>query len=453
MLAALSPPASSMDEFLGQVIPPDILTNPDLSSLDAPAASAPGGLSESKLTREGVALAEKNIQWTHVAGGGYYGTHTPGVIKRNVLESPAWYTSYTPYQPEISQGRLEALLNFQTMVADLTGLPIANASLLDEGTAAAEAMAIALNALPAARARRPDKTFVVDTHVFPNTMSVLRSRAEGLGIRLVTADIVEDVKSADGVINGLGQDLVGVLVQYPDRLGGIGDYAAVADKVHAHGALVAAATDLLALTVLTPPGDFGADIAVGSAQRFGVPLGNGGPHAAFMAVRAEHKRRLPGRLVGVSRDRRGNKALRLALQTREQHIRRERATSNICTAQALLANMASLYAVYHGPEGLRAIADKVVRTAAAVEVALRAWGYDVVGGAQFGGVRVRFAEREGYMAVKGALAEHRIAPRIEREGDGSTSLHVFFDETTDDVFVEKLAKIFQRFAPQNRETG
>lgn len=372
MLKALDPPVKSVDAFVAQVIPPDVLSqrklfsNEGLDQKKLAGVAGPTPLTESEV----LALAD-DIQWEMIIpgkweevksgksfiGAGYYGTLTPEVIKRNVLENPAWYTSYTPYQAEISQGRLESLLNYQTMVADLTGLPMSNASLLDEGTAAAEALTLSMNTLSSARAKRPGKTYLVSDAVHPQTLAVMRSRAEGFGIAIETANVLSQKFSKR--LEELGDDLVGVLVQYPDTYGRINDFKQLADSVHAKGALLSVATDLLALTLLTPPGEWGADIAFGSAQRFGVPMGFGGPHAAFFAVMEKHKRKMPGRLIGVSKDRLGKRALRLALQTREQHIRREKATSNVCTAQALLANMAALYAAYHGPAGLKEIAEKV----------------------------------------------------------------------------------------------
>ncbi|MFN2478501.1 MAG: glycine dehydrogenase, partial [Pseudonocardiaceae bacterium] len=268
-------------------------------------------------------------------GMGYHGTVTPPVIRRSVLENPAWYTAYTPYQPEISQGRLEALLNFQTMICDLTGLPLANASLLDEATAAAEAMTLLHRTSRATSSR-----FVVDADTLPQTLAVLATRAEPLGIELDTADVGSGLPD---------DDFFGVLLSYPGASGALRDHALLIEQVHQRGAVVAVATDLLALTLLVPPGEIGADVAVGSTQRFGVPMGFGGPHAAYLALRSGLERQLPGRLVGVSRDADGSPALRLTLQTREQHIRRDKANSNICTAQVLLAVMASMYAVYHGP--------------------------------------------------------------------------------------------------------
>ncbi|WP_328994584.1 aminomethyl-transferring glycine dehydrogenase [Kribbella sp. NBC_01245] len=310
-------------------------------------------------------LAARNNIATTMIGQGYYGTFTPSVIVRRLVENPAWYTAYTPYQPEISQGRLEALLNFQTAVSDLTGLPTANASLLDEGTAAAEAMTLAHRSNKKSKSNR----FLVDADCFAQTIAVVQTRAEALGLDVVVAD------TSDGMPEG---DYFGVLVQYPGSGGVVRDLKPLVDAAHEAGALVAVATDLLALTLLASPGEAGADIAIGSSQRFGVPLFYGGPHAGFMSVRAGLERSLPGRLVGVSRDVDGAPAYRLALQTREQHIRREKATSNICTAQVLLAVVASMYAVYHGPDGLKAIADRVHDHADNLAASLRAGGVEVV---------------------------------------------------------------------------
>jgi glycine dehydrogenase len=307
-------------------------------------------------------LADKNSVFRSFIGQGYYGTHTPKVILRNVLENPAWYTAYTPYQAEISQGRMEALINFQTMCADLTGMEIANASLLDEATAAAEAMTLAKRS-----AKSKSEVFFVHDAVHPQTLELLRTRAEPLGIVLQLGTPAQALQA----------ECFGVLLQYPDTFGHIGDYKALADAVHARGGLVAVATDLLALTLIAAPGEWGADIVVGNSQRFGVPFGFGGPHAAFMACRDAYKRSMPGRLIGVSIDAQGNPAYRLTLQTREQHIRREKATSNICTAQVLLAVMASMYAVYHGPDGLSRIARRTHRYAAILATALRGAGVAV----------------------------------------------------------------------------
>jgi glycine dehydrogenase len=351
MLAALG--YASLDELVAAVVPAAI-RQPQPLRLPAP-------VSEAQALERLAAMAGRNQVLRSFIGTGYYGTRTPAVIARNVLENPAWYTAYTPYQAEISQGRLEAILNFQTLVGELTGLPIANASLLDEATAAAEAMMLARRSARAGGAR-----FLVSRHCHPQTIAVVRTRAEPVGIEVV----VEDETQAQG-------EFFGVLLQYPASTGAILDTPAATQRFKAAGAVVAVATDLLALTLLAPPGAWGADIAVGSAQRLGVPMGYGGPHAGFLACREEHKRSLPGRLVGISLDAQGNPALRLALQTREQHIRREKATSNICTAQVLLAVIASMYAVYHGPEGLRRIGQRVHRLTAVLAAGLRAAGLQV----------------------------------------------------------------------------
>ena len=302
-------------------------------------------------------------------GQGYYDTITPSVILRNVFENPGWYTQYTPYQAEISQGRLESLLNFQTMVSDLTGLPLANASLLDEGTAAAEAMTMFFNTLNRDHDHIVRPKFFIDKDSFPQTLDVVNTRALPVGIQVV----IDDYRTVN-----IDEQFFGALVQYPNDKGAVTDYREFINKVHAAGAYVAMTTDLLALTLLTPPGELGADVACGSAQRFGVPLGYGGPHAAFFAAKDEFKRSIPGRIIGVSIDAQNNRALRMALQTREQHIKREKATSNICTAQALLANMAAMYAVYHGPEGLKGIAKRVTILVNALAEELEAEGYEIV---------------------------------------------------------------------------
>src|SRR5688500_11256119 len=321
------------------------------------------------------AIATKNRIFRSYLGYGYHDTFTPPVIQRNILENPGWYTAYTPYQAEISQGRLEALLNFQTVVIDLTGLEIANASLLDEATAAAEAMTLAY----AVRGKSGKNTFFVSELCHPQTIDVVRTRAHVRGIDVV----VGDHRSAT-----LGNEVFGVLLQYPGTDGAIHDYRELVDRAHASEALVVVAADLLALTLLAPPGEWGADIAVGNTQRFGVPLGYGSPHAAYLSSRDEFKRQLPGRIIGVSRDAEGRPALRMALQTREQHIRREKATSNVCTAQVLLAVIAGMYAVYHGPEGLRRIARNVHRLAALFAAGVQRLGFRVGGAPFFDTVRV-----------------------------------------------------------------
>ncbi|RDA84852.1 hypothetical protein CP532_2065 [Ophiocordyceps camponoti-leonardi (nom. inval.)] len=367
MLKALGPGAETLDSFVSQVIPPDVIDPPK-----KPIVSHK--ISESAAVRLFNVMMARNERLLWMNGGGFYPADVPPVIRRNLLENPAWYTSYTPYQPEISQGRLESLLNYQTMISDLTGLPVANASLLDEGTAAAEAMTMSYNNL-SSRVERSEKVFVVSSGIHKTTLWVMRGRAEAFGIKLVTMDLESD--ETEDEIKKLGSSLVGVLAQYPDTLGGVGDYRKLAGLVHDQGALFSVATDLSALTMLTPPGEFGADIAFGNSQRFGVPLGFGGPHAAFMAVKESLKRRLPGRLVGVSKDRTGRRALRLTLQTREQHIRREKATSNVCTAQALLANMAVNYAIYHGPTMLRSMAVCRLRYARMLQAAAEHYGLEV----------------------------------------------------------------------------
>lgn len=386
MLKVLDPPVSSLDEFVKQVLPKDILSSRDMH-VEGPAikdgrgesgkASDVEGFSESQLLERLKEIASGNKVLKSYIGCGYAGTRVPEVIKRNILENPAWYTSYTPYQPEISQGRLESLLNYQTMVSELTGLSISNASLLDEPTAAAEAMTLSLGVLPMSRQKRANKTYLVSHLCHPQTIAVLESRAQGFGIKIEVDDILKDGSKR---VEELGDDLIGVLAQYPDTLGGIDDFKNLSEKVHKVKGTFAVATDLLALTVLTPPGEFGADVAFGNAQRFGVPFGYGGPHAAFFACGEQHKRKIPGRLIGLSKDRLGDKAARLALQTREQHIRREKATSNVCTAQALLANMSAMYAVYHGPEGLKKIAHRVMNATKVVTQAASDLGYTTQGG-------------------------------------------------------------------------
>src|SRR5438094_6351731 len=357
MLATLG--YDSLDAFIDAVIPEDI-------RLRRPLALPPGR-TEREVLQALRGLAAQNQLYRSYIGMGYHHSFTPQVIQRNIVENPGWYTAYTPYQPEIAQGRLEALLNFQTMVADLTALPIANASLLDEATAAAEAMHVseAVAQLPPGKA----PVFMIAERCHPQTIAVVRTRAEARGVQTVVAD-PHAFEFRPGVI--------GALVQYPTTDGEIEDYRAFCDRAHGAGALVTAATDLLALTLLVPPGEWGADIAVGNSQRFGVPMGYGGPHAAFFATREPYKRHIPGRIIGASRDAAGRPALRMALQTREQHIRREKATSNICTAQVLLAVMASMYAVYHGPEGLRRIAERVHTLTVLLANAVTRLGYRVV---------------------------------------------------------------------------
>jgi glycine dehydrogenase len=374
----------------------------------------PSGKPEAEALAELKAIAAKNRVLRSWIGQGYYGTHTPGVILRNILENPAWYTAYTPYQPEISQGRLEALVNFQTMVCDLTAMAIANASMLDEATAAAEAMTLCLRS-----GNHASQVFAVASDVMPQTIDVLRTRAAPLGIeiRVVAPDALATVEA------------FAALVQYPGVDGDIRDYQGLAEAIHAKGGHLVAAADLLALAVLAPPGEWGADVVVGSAQRFGVPMGYGGPHAGYLATKDALKRSMPGRLVGVSVDAHGNPAYRLALQTREQHIRREKATSNICTAQVLLAVMASMYAVYHGPEGLTRIARRLHRLTAIARAGLAKLGFDVPASAFFDTLTVKTGAKTSAIIARSEKAGANL-----RRVDDAT-LGFSFDETTtrDDV--------------------
>ena len=371
-------------------------------------------------------LAEKNVVFKSYLGQGYYETHTPGVILRNVFQNPAWYTAYTPYQPEISQGRLEALLNFQTMVTDLTAMAIANASMLDEATAAAEAMTLCLRSFKGA-----SRVFAVASDVFPQTIEVIRTRAQPLGIevRVAAPDAIGEIEA------------FAVLVQYPGADGEARDYAALARTVHARGGFLIAAADLLALAILKAPGEWGADVTVGNSQRFGVPMGFGGPHAGYMATRDELKRNMPGRLVGVSVDAQGNTAYRLALQTREQHIRREKATSNICTAQVLLAVMASMYAVYHGPQGLERIARRVHRLTAILKTGLQRLGFEVPGRTFFDTLTVATGGKTTAIAER-ARARHVNFRRVD-----NARLGLSLDETTTRADVEAILAIFAGAAP------
>ena len=407
-------------------------------ALDVAAAT-----SELAVLEELRALADKNSVLTSMIGLGYYGTITPPVIQRNVLENPAWYTAYTPYQPEISQGRLEALLNFQTVVSDLTALSISGASLLDEATAAAEAMTLMRRASKV----KDGAVLVVDEGLFPQTRAVVDTRATPLGISVVEADLreVTTTEQLEGLTDGRG--VFGVVVQYPAADGLIHDWRALTEAAHGAGALVTAAADLLALTLLTPPGEWGADIAVGTTQRFGVPMGFGGPHAGYMSVRQGLERSLPGRLVGVSVDSAGNQAYRLALQTREQHIRRDRATSNICTAQVLLAVMASMYAVYHGPDGLRRIAQRVHGTARSLSDLLQECGVEVTEGAWFDTLRVVVPGRADEVV---AAAEEAGVNIWRHDAD---TVFISVDETTDPSEVAAVASAFGAVRAEGTDDG
>ncbi|MEN1995877.1 MULTISPECIES: aminomethyl-transferring glycine dehydrogenase [Stenotrophomonas] len=402
---------ASLDALTDAIVPAGIKSP---APLDLPES-----LTEVQALAKIRAIADKNQVFRTFIGQGYYGTLTPNVILRNVLENPAWYTAYTPYQAEISQGRMEALINFQTLCADLTGMEIANASLLDEATAAAEAMTLAKRS-----AKSKSDTFFVHDAVHPQTLELLRTRAEPMGIVLRVGTPAEAMEA----------EAYGVLLQYPDTFGHIGDYKALADAVHARGGLVAVATDLLALTLIAAPGEWGADIVVGNSQRFGVPFGFGGPHAAFMACRDAYKRSMPGRLIGVSVDAQGNAAYRLTLQTREQHIRREKATSNICTAQVLLAVMASMYAVYHGPEGLTRIARRTHRLAAILARALRAAGVNV-GEHFFDTLHVKDVDAK-------AIHAKAAAARINLRAIDSDAVGISLDETTTRADIVALGQLF-----------
>ncbi|HEX4372244.1 MAG TPA: glycine dehydrogenase (aminomethyl-transferring), partial [Puia sp.] len=348
---------SSLNELINKTVPASIRNKEHLN--------IPAAVSEFQYLSDLKKVAAKNKVFNSYIGQGYYNTITPSVILRNVFENPGWYTQYTPYQAEISQGRLESLLNFQTMISDLTALPLTNASLLDEGNAAAEAMTMFFHLKNKDTEHLNAPKFFVDTNVYAQTKEVLLTRATPLGIEL----IFDDYANAK-----IDNSFFGALIQYPNSYGAVNDYREFINAVHALDGYVAMATDLLALTLLTPPGELGADVAIGSSQRFGVPMGFGGPHAAFFATKDDFKRFIPGRIIGISIDAQGNRALRMALQTREQHIKREKATSNICTAQALLANMAAMYAVYHGPVGLKKIAQRVHLLAIAINNAMKKAG-------------------------------------------------------------------------------
>ena len=403
---------ASLDELIDQTVP-------EMIRQSIPLGWAP--LAEHELLARMRQVADRNKVMTSLIGQGYYGTVTPPAIQRTILENPAWYTAYTPYQPEIAQGRLEALLNYQTMVADLTGLPVANASLLDEATAAAEAMTMAERS-----AKSKARGFFVDENCHPQTIGVIRTRAKPLGIEVIVA--APEALEAGAVF--------GAIFQYPGTYGHVRDFTAEIAALHESKAIAVVATDLLALTLLKDPGAMGADIAVGSSQRFGVPMGYGGPHAAFMACRDDLKRGMPGRIVGVSIDARGNKAYRLSLQTREQHIRREKATSNVCTAQALLAVMASFYAVFHGPEGLRAIAERVHFNTQRLARALRAAGAKVTPKAFFDTITVEVGV--GQVGILAAARQEGINLRKI----GTDRVGISLDETSDEKVLHRLLRAF-----------
>ena len=405
--------ATSRRELIAGIVPRSIARST--------AMAIPAAVTEAAALAELKAIASKNQIFRSHIGQGYYDTHTPGVILRNILENPAWYTAYTPYQAEISQGRMEALVNFQTMITDLTGMPMANASMLDEATSAAEAMTLALRV-----GKSKSTTLLVDREVLPQTLEVLQTRAQPIGIT------VQACAAADMA----AQDSFAVLLQYPGVSGVVRDDRTLIAAVKARGAVVIMAADLLALTVLTPPGELGADIAIGNTQRFGMPMGNGGPHAAYMACRDDFKRSMPGRLVGVSVDTHGNPAYRLALQTREQHIRREKATSNICTAQVLPAVIASMYAVYHGPQGLSRIAQRVASLTAILARGLQDLGCQLLNTSAFDTLTIRTA------AATAAIAAKARAARVNLRLVSDDCLGVSLDETTTRADVEQLWSLF-----------
>ncbi|MEY3542225.1 MAG: aminomethyl-transferring glycine dehydrogenase, partial [Bacteroidota bacterium] len=415
MLSTIGEP--SLSSLIDKTVPGNIRMQKELNTPDA--------MSEAAYLAHIKQMGEQNIVAKNFIGQGYYGTHTPSVILRNIFENPGWYTQYTPYQAEIAQGRLESLLNFQTMVTDLTGLPIANASLLDEATAAAEAMTMFFNALNKQdNIDRP--RFFVDEQCFPQTLDLLITRALPIGIEIVSGNIATAV---------LDETYFGALVQYPNNVGAVIDPKAFIEKVHAIGGYVVMTTDLLSLTLLTPPGELGADAACGSAQRFGVPLGFGGPHAAFFATKDDFKRSIPGRIIGVSIDADGNRALRMALQTREQHIKREKATSNICTAQALLANMAAMYAVYHGPNGLKQIATRTSLLTFTAAQALSAKGFELASTHYFDTIVVITNNAK-------AIVEQAAAKLINMRLINEKQVGISFDETTTREGVAELLQCF-----------
>lgn len=433
----------SMEEFIHSVVPEQIRSGQELK------VSQKYGLSESEWQKRLKEIVSAVTNSYSFVGQGYYGTKVPEVIKRNILECPEWYTSYTPYQAEISQGRLESLINFQTMVTSLTGLQIANASVLDELTAAAEAMTFAYACLPASRQKSTKKLFLVSNKMFPQTIAGLYPRAEGFNIKIVVADL--ESANLDELI-GDG-DMIGAMVQYPDIDSNTGKWLpSFTEDIHARGGIVCCGTDLLALTMLKPPGEWGADVAFGSAQRFGVPMGLGGPHAGFFATSDKHKRKLPGRLIGASKDRLGDKAYRLALQTREQHIRREKATSNICTAQALLANMSAMYAVYHGPKGLKKIAQKVVATRQIFAQALLdiGWPSELVKESDFDTVHIGFTDPKTWKKMQ--TLSYMFAGELRGYKDGDNHwISVSFDEVTDWSRLGKLIQRFNYIGPARRD--
>ncbi|HMR20190.1 MAG TPA: glycine dehydrogenase (aminomethyl-transferring), partial [Sphingobacterium sp.] len=405
----------SLDELIEQTVP---------KAIRRTTLALPKALSEVAYLEKVAQIAEKNKVFKSYIGQGYYGVVLPGVIQRNVFENPGWYTQYTPYQAEIAQGRLQALLNFQTLVSDLTGLEIANASLLDEATAAAEGMSMLYNA----RKNKEAHTFLVSRNIFPQTLDVLRTRAVPFGIEIRVADIDE---------TNLADDMFAAFIQYPAADGSIADYKAFTEAAHVKNMTICVAADLMSLALLTPPGEWGADVVVGNSQRFGIPMGFGGPHAAYFATKDAYKRNIPGRIIGVTTDASGNYALRMALQTREQHIRRDKASSNICTAQALLAIMASFYAVYHGPQGIKNIAARIHALARLTDKAIQALGYTQTNNHYFDTLRFRVGDVVG--ALKGEALDNEL--NFFYEGD---TVGISIDETTTYEDVQTIVKVFAK---------
>ncbi|MBM3435373.1 MAG: aminomethyl-transferring glycine dehydrogenase [Bacteroidetes bacterium] len=412
---------SSMDELINKTIPQTIrLKNP---------LNLPVGINEFEYVDHLKKLASRNKVFKSYIGMGYHPTITPGVIQRNVLENPGWYTSYTPYQAEISQGRLEALLTFQTMICDLTGMPIANASLLDEATAAAEAMIMLFNARSRESVKKGANKFFVSENLFPQTIAVLKNRSNPLGIELIFGN---------HITHDFDELTYGGIIQYPDQFGEVYDYRPFIEKAHKSNVHVAVAADLMSLVLLTPPGEWGADVVVGSAQRFGIPMGFGGPHAGYFATTENFKRNIPGRIIGISKDTNGDMALRMALQTREQHIKRERATSNICTAQALLAMMAGFYSVYHGPAGLKAIAEDIHFLTKTLKIGLANLGYRIVNTNFFDTITIRSENESDISALKAIATEKEVNIRYL----DSTTVSVATNETTGGSDIQTLLDIF-----------
>ncbi len=416
---------SSLEQLIDETVPQNIRLKKPLQLAD--------GLTERQYFRKIRALASKNKVFNTYIGMGYYDTITPAVILRNVLENPVWYTSYTPYQAEISQGRLEALLNYQTMICELTAMELANASLLDEATAAAEAMLMMYNSRSREKAKSGANVILVDEKIWPQTQDVLLTRAHPWGISLQVSPVAK-FEYSDKVF--------GVIVQYPNSDGEIIDYVQLSNKVHEQGAMIAVAADLLSLALLTPPGEWGADIVFGNSQRFGVPMGYGGPHAAFFAAKDEFKRTMPGRIIGISVDAHGNRALRMALQTREQHIKRERATSNICTAQALLATMAGFYGVYHGPQGIRQIASRIHSIAALLDNEISALGYTQLNKNYFDTIRFALPKHVKHEDIEWLSLELEMNFRYFENGDVGLSI----DETTNLEDINWIIEVFAKAA-------